>query len=361
MTARVLPGLKLSPQFQYENNSLNTAAYSEADSYIMRYLKSIYPALLPLNGGKQTTTSTKGDFWTARGQAEYQRSFGKHAIDMIAGTEFRQTRVKGITGLLLGYDDQLQSQATTTINFTALRNQTSSFKPGYNPSLLLYNTYFGNAIGVIPEVTHRYNSNYANATYTYDNRYNLFGSYRIDYADVFGLDERFRGKPLWSAGAGWNIHNEKFMSSSTWVNFFKLRATYGITGNIAQGVSSVLTANSTLYNPTTSQPLAVVINAANPELRWEKTATANLGIDFELFDHRLTGSIDWYRKKSSDILVTQRLDPSEGFSNQIINNGAVLNNGQELSLQYTWFKPGTSNDIFWSSALVISHNSNRIT
>lgn len=361
MVAKVIPGLTLSPQFQYENNSLNTSVYSEADSYIMRYLKSIYNTLLPTNGGKLATTSSKGDYWTARGQAEYQHTFGKHAIDVIAGTEFRQTRVKGLAGLLLGYDDQLQSQATTAVSFPALKNQTASFKPGFNPSNSLYNTYFGNAIGVVPEVTHRYNSNYANATYTYDSRYNVFGSYRIDYADVFGLDEKFRGKPLWSAGAGWNIHNEQFMRDINWVNFLKFRATYGITGNIAQGVSSVLTANSTLYNPITAQPLAVIMNAANPELRWEKTATTNLGLDFELFNHNLTGSLDWYRKMSTDVLVTQRLDPSEGFTSQIINNGGVLNNGIELSLQYNWFKPGSNNRLFWSSAIVVSRNKNHIT
>lgn len=361
MVAKVIPGLTLSPQFQYENNSLSTSAYSESDSYIMRYLKSVYNTILPASGGKLATTSTKGDYWTARGQAEYQHTYGKHAIDVIAGTEFRQTHVKGLAGLLLGYDDQLQSQGTTTISFPALKAQTSSFKPGFNPSNSLYNTYFGNAIGVVPEVTHRYNSNYGNITYTYDNRFNAFGSYRIDYADVFGLDEKFRGKPLWSAGLGWNIHNEQFMSNINWVNFLKFRATYGITGNIAQGVSSILTANSTLFNPITAQPLAVIMNPANPELRWEKTATTNLGIDFELFNHNLAGSLDWYRKKSSDVLVTQRLDPSEGFSNQIINNGGVLNNGIELSLQYSWFKPVKKDRFYWSSAVVVSRNKNHIT
>lgn len=359
---KVLPGLTLKPQFQYENNNLSTSAYSEADSYIMRYLKSVYTTLLPANGGKLATTSTKGDYWTARGQAEYQHGFGKHAIDVIAGTEFRQTRVKGVAGLLLGYDDQLQSQNTTAVSFPALSafKNTTAFKPGYATSTL-YNTYFANAIAVIPETTHRFNSNYANATYTYDNKYNAFGSYRIDYADVFGLDEKFRGKPLWSAGVSWNLHNEQFLYAVNWVNFLKVRATYGITGNIAQGVSSFLTANSTLYNPITAQPLSVVTNAANPELRWEKTATTNLGTDFELFHSRLTGSFDWYRRKSTDLLVTQRLDPSEGFTDQIINNGSVLNTGIELSLQYQWFKPTRPDGFSWTSFAVLSKNKNRIT
>lgn len=362
MNVKVIPGLTLTPQFQYENNTLNSSAYSEADSYIMRYLKSIYTSLLPANGGKLATTNTKGDYWTARGQAEYQRSFGKHAIDIIGGTEFRQTRIKGTGGLLLGYDDQLQSQSTTSVSFPALNayKATTAFKPGFNTSSV-YNTYLSGPFAVIPETVHRFNSNYANATYTYDNRYNVFGSYRVDYADVFGLDERFRGKPLWSTGIGWNMHNESFLSSVNWIRFLKLRATYGITGNIVQGVSSFLTANSTFYNPVTNLPLSVVTNAANPELRWEKTATANIGADFTLFAGRLSGSLDWYRKKGSDLLVTQRLDPSEGFNSQIINNGGLLNNGVELDLQYEWLKPGRKDGLSWSTTFVLSKNKNRIT
>ena len=362
MTAKVIPGLTLTPQFQYENNNFSTSAYSEADSYTMRYLKSVYTTLLPANGGKLATTNSNGDYWTARGQAEYRRSFGKHSIDAIMGTEFRQTRIKGVGGLLLGYDDQLQSQSTTSVSFPALNayKNTTAFKPGFGTATL-YSNYIANAIAVIPETVHRLNSNYANATYTYDDRYNAFGSYRIDYADVFGLDEKFRGKPLWSAGVSWNLHRESFLSSVNWLNLLKFRATYGITGNIVQGVSGILTANSTLFNPVTNLPMSVVTNAANPELRWEKTATLNLGTDFELFDGRLNGALDWYRKKSSDVLVTQRLDPSEGFTDQIINNGDLLNNGIELSLQYGIFKPTGKNGLAWSAGLVLSKNNNKIT
>lgn len=361
LNAKAAPGLTLTPQFQYENNNFSTSAYSEADSYTMRYLKSIYTTLLPANGGKLASSSTKGDYWTARGQAEYQLTFGKHAIDAIAGTEFRQTRIKGVSGLLLGYDDQLQSHATTSVSFPALSNyrNTTAFKPGFNTSSL-YGRFFNNAIGVIPETIHRFNSNYANATYTYDSRYNVFGSYRVDYADVFGLDEKFRGRPLWSAGAGWNLQRESFLAEVNWLDLLKLRTTYGITGNIVQGVSSILTANSTLFNPITSQPMSVVTNAANPELRWEKTATLNIGTDFAMHAGRLNGSLDWYRKKSTDVLVTQRLDPSEGFTSQIINNGDLLNNGIELSLRYEVFKPANKEAVGWSAGLVLSRNKNKI-
>lgn len=375
MNARIILGLIFSPQFQYENTTTNSSAYSEQQSYVMRYLDNVYfkvpqittpvtyANLLPLNGGKLASSNSTGNSWTARAQLNYKKQFGKSNIDVIGGTEFRQITTKGTNGLLLGYDDQLQNQSTTTVNFPALfaYSTASTFKPGFGTTGL-YNTYFNNQIGLIPETTHRYNSGYANATYTYDNKYAAFGSYRVDYADVFGLDKKFRGKPLWSSGLAWNVSNESFMSQVNWVDFLKLRVSYGVTGNIANGVNSFLTANSTLpANSVTNAPVSVVTSAANPELRWEKSTTPNAGLDFTLFSNRLTGSFDWYRKTSKDLLFTTRIDPSEGFTNQIINNGGMVNNGIEIMLDYSWLKPGNKDGLAWSTQLTLSHNKNKIT
>ncbi|MDR3339960.1 MAG: SusC/RagA family TonB-linked outer membrane protein [Candidatus Symbiothrix sp.] len=373
MNIKIIEGLDFNPQFQYESGRSNTLAYSEAESFIMRYIKNIYTSrtgtnpdytysyLLPANGGKLATTNSENDSWTARGQFNYSRIFGKHAIDLIAGTEFRQTHTKGTRGLLLGYDDQLQSHATTSVNYTALSAVTSTtfFKPSFNPSGI-YSSYLSDPIGVITETTHRFNSGYANATYTYDRRYNVFASYRKDYADVFGLDKKFRGKPLWSTGLGWNVHHENFLYDIQWINFLKFRATYGVTGNMYMGATSYLTANSSLTNAATKLPVSVVESPANPELRWEKSTTVNLGIDFALFNNRLNGSFDWYRKRGEDIFSTTRIDPSEGFTSQILNNGNILNNGIETSLKYGWFR-SRKDGVNWSTSVIVSYNKNKIT
>ena len=375
LNARIIPGLIFSPQFQYENTVSNSAAYSEQQSYIVRYLDNVYfkvpqattpvtyANLLPLNGGKLATSNSSSNSWTARGQLNYRRQFGKSIIDVIGGIEFRQIETKGTNGLLLGYDDQLQNQSTSTVSFPALfaYSIATTFKPGFNTANL-FNTYISNQIGLIPETIHRNNSGYGNATYTYDKKYVAFGSYRVDYADVFGLDKKFRGKPLWSSGLAWNVSNESFMKQVNWVDFLKLRVSYGVTGNIVTGVNSFLTANSTLPpNSVTNAPVSVVTSAANPALRWEKSTTPNVGIDFALFNNRLTGSLDWYRKTSTDLLFTTRIDPSEGFTSQIINNGGLVNNGIELMLNYSWLKPVSKDGLAWSSTLSLSHNKNKIT
>ncbi|SMC66065.1 SusC/RagA family TonB-linked outer membrane protein [Pedobacter africanus] len=374
LKVNIIDGLTFSPQFQYENNSTTARTYSESDSYAMRYLRNsfttragtapnyTYTYLTP-QGGRLATIQQNVDAWTARGQLDYIKQFKKHEINVLAGMEFRENLTKGSRGLLLGYDDQLQSQSMNTVNFAALSTMSNStfFKPGINPSGV-YSANIGNFIGVVPETRSRSNSVYANATYTYDSKYNVFGSFRKDYADAFGLDKKFRGRPLWSTGVSWNAHNEDFIKSQPWINFLKLRATYGITGNIAPGLTSLLVANSAVpANAATQLPVSEIQSSANPQLRWEKTATANIGIDFTLFQGRMNGALDIYRKRGSDILAATRIDPSEGFLSQIINNGDLLNNGIELNLQYQWFKPSKASGFGWSSNLVLSKNKNRVT
>ncbi len=373
---KIMRGLTFNPQFQYEDNQTDASTYNEAESYTMRWLKNIYvqragtapnytyTSLLPTTGGRLATSFTRNTFYSVRPQINFSRQFNKHDISVIGGLEFRQTRTRGNRNLLLGYNDQLQSQATTSVNYQALSLITSTFlRPGLNPASGggIYATNISGAIGLVQDIIHRFGSGYATASYTYNRKYNVFSSFRKDYADVFGLDPKYRGKPLWSAGLGWNISNEPFMAAVKFVDYLKLRATYGITGSMDQSITSYLTASTTSINPVTRLPWGIVSGPANPELRWEKTASTNLGLDFVLFNNRLNGSLDWYRKQGDDIFAPRRLDPSQGFTSQVINNGGLLNNGFEISLDYDWIKGTKRNDFNWSSLLVITTNNNKIT
>ena len=367
----VVKGLKLSTQFIYEIDRNNTSAYSESDSFIMRYMKNVYTTkdgdnyscLLPKSGGKLATTQSNTDNWTFRAQASYTRTFGKHAVDVIGGFEFRETRIKGTRNLMLGYDDQNQAQATTSVSYVDLANfeRTPFFCKNLLAREQIYKPYIESAIGLLNEERHRYASGYFNATYTYDERYNAFASFRKDYADMFGLATEFRGKPLWSVGAGWNIHNESFLENSRQVNFLKLRVSYGVTGNIYQDATSFTTANSTLYNEVTKLPMAVIEAPGNEKLKWEKNATINAGVDFTLFNNRLSGSLDWFRKRGKDIFHTMRIDCTKGYESVVMNYADLLNNGFEASLSYDWFRPNEQRDFSWNSALTLTFVKNEIT
>jgi len=365
-------GLSLQPMFQYEDIRTDVSGYSEEDSYTMRWLHNVYtyryedpitkavsyPSYIP-KGGKLATSSLRSPNYTARFQANFDRTFNKHRFIALAGMEFRQTRSYGTTGVLLGYDDQLQTHLTNTVNFDAMDEK----KMGtlWNANYPLYQYHFAEAVsmGLQKDIMHRFASAYANLTYTFDQKYNLFGSLRKDYADLFGGDEKYRGRPLWSVGASWVASNEDFIRQYSWVNYLKVRASYGLTGNI-RNVSALLVGTAGINN-LTQEPNATVSNPPNPQLRWEKTATSNIGVDFSLFESRLRGTLDLYKRKGTDLFAQKRLDPSEGFASMVINNASMVNSGLEFNFSYDWFRPNASGGFGWTSNLTSSYNKNRVT
>ena len=372
---KIIDGLSVNTSFVYETERQNVSNYSEADSYIMRFLKNIYTVqqgtdsnytyeyMIPEQGGKLTTEDTRGEYWTWRGQLNFNRTFGKHSVDFLGGFEFRETKYKGTKGILLGYDDQLQSQSTTGVSFTDLYNYmyTTYFVSGFPAQQWGFDEYIEPYIGLVPEEYHRYASGYMNLTYTYDERYNLFASFRKDYADLFGANAKFRGKPLWSVGASWNMSNEYFLADVQWLNSLKLRLSYGKTGNIYQGATSYMTASTGEVNNYTQMPVATVDSPANPSLKWEKTATTNVGVDFALLDHRLRGSVDYYYKKGTDIFSQKSLDVSKGFTSMNMNMADMKNNGVEVALSADWFRAANEGDFAWTTSWTAAYNKNEIT
>ena len=325
-----------------------------------------YTYLLPQAGGLLASTNRKGDYWTARGQVNYNRIFqNKHAVDVFAGTEFRQTRDLGARGLLFGFDDQLQT-SNPNINTQALfdLNNTTFFYPGYGARQFLFTPYIQNGTtgNLIRERFHRYASAYANLTYTYDGKYNAFGSFRRDYADLYGLDNKLRGTPLWSVGLSWNIFQEDFMRSIHQVNYLKLRGSYGVTGNIFQGVTSRMTANTALApNTVSGLPRAEITTPANPYLTWEKTTTTNVGVDFALFTNRLRGALDFYNRKGEDIFSRKNLESTYGFTALAMNMADLYNRGVEVAINYDWFRARSRDQFGWRSSLTLARNYNKVT
>jgi len=371
LNIKPLKGLSILPMFQVEDGRSSSSTYSEADSYTMRILQNVYTTrtgtegnyvytnLLP-KGGKLGTAQYKSTNYTARAQANYSQEFGKHGIIALVGTEFRQTLTNaGTKGILLGFDDQLQTQSTNQVNFGNLYNINNGTIWDANYPTRQY--HFGQISNMAldpRETKHRYGSGYANITYTYDRKYNLFGSARKDYADLFGGDEKYRGRPLWSVGASWIASGENFMKDIKLINYLKVRASYGLTGNI-KNVTAFLAA-TTGTNDVTQLPNASVSNPPNPQLRWEKTATTNIGVDFAMLDNRLKGTIDLYRRLGTDLFANKRIDPSEGFTYMTINNASMINKGLELSLGYDWFRPARRDGFAWSSTVTGSMNNNKV-
>ncbi|MBR1539499.1 MAG: SusC/RagA family TonB-linked outer membrane protein [Bacteroidales bacterium] len=372
---KIVKGLTANAQFVYETDHRTADWLATQESQAARTIYNAYTEidpygnvthLTPASGGFRADQNVDGRYWTGRGQLNYSGTFGKHEIVALAGLEVRETLYAGTSALMLGYDDQLQNASTATIDFATISQMRYSSNymalgGGFPAVQFAYTPYIRNNMDPVVEQHHRYASGYANFTYTYDEKYNVFGSFRKDYADVYGLNVKLRGRPLWSAGVAWNINNENFLKGVDWINALKLRVSYGVTGNIYQGATSYMTATSTDLNYYTNEPFGVIQSPANPNLKWERTLTSNVGIDFSFVENRFRGSLDYYRKLGKDLFSYKTLDPTTGFTSMFMNVADMVNNGVELTFTGDWIRERRRSDFGWSSTLTFALNKNRIT
>ena len=200
----------------------------------------------------------------------------KHEVTALAGAEINNVVTEFFGNpTTYGYNDQT---LTTGIfpngpggTFFQIKNWMGS-----NQTFSYVNTYsYG---------TERYFSAYANAAYTYSKKYTLSGSYRTDASNLITDDPKYRYAPFWSVGLGWQIYKENFMSTIKWIDRMNVRATFGYNGNVDRSTSfRPLIATAGSQNIYTGDYTATVSSFGNPTLRWEKTRTWNIGLDYSLF------------------------------------------------------------------------------
>jgi len=199
-------------------------------------------------------------------------------------------------------------------------------------------------------------------TWAYKDLYHLMFSIRREGSSKFGDNHKWGTFP--SISAGWTISNEKFMQNAKWISNLKLRAGYGVTGQIPG--SSYM--SMTLYSYDTygkhrnsdgswAQSLYVTQNP-NANLKWEKTGEFNLGLDWSVLNSRLGGSIDFYTRKTTDLLYSYNVPvPPNMYSSTMANVGSMRNTGIEFSINAI---PVQTKDFEWNTTLTLSHNSNKL-
>lgn len=283
----------------------------------------------------------------------YNRSFGKHDFSAILGVsaESRKWSFSTITGTGYTSDDVKQIVNATTIS------DADAFE------------WEKKTIGYVS----RFN-------YAYDNKYLASLSIRRDGSSIFGSDFKYGNFP--AASIGWNVGNEEFLADSDVVSALKFRASYGVTGNDRLNTGSVdPDSSSSSSNLSTGNVLvdyypslallgattAVVdgnltggfnaLNIANPELQWERLVEFNPGVDFGLFKNAISGSLDYYRRTSDQLLLDNPVSVTTGFDSALVNLGEVRNEGVEFELRTR----NISQDNFrWSSTLIATTNKNTL-
>ncbi len=348
--------INYSGSFQYEYERNNNELLYDKNSFYVRnringFARSIngeVKFMLPY-GNIFNTGQVDVNNYNFRQQINIDKSFNNdHHLNAIAGTEIRSIHSLRKNQTLYNYDPLVLTYESIT--------------PGLSSGGNIMGTYASfdqrsDVFGIF-DYEKRFVSLYSNVGYSFKDRYLLSGSLRWDRSNLWGTSSKYQNKPIWSIGAGWNIEKEEFFSIA-WINQLKLRTSYGIGGNISHDAGPFMTAYYSI-NPNVGGNKGTIGSRPNPLLSWEKTTTINVGTDFSLFNNRLFGSIDYYRKKGEDLLASAQGVPTEGFgySTYDLNNGGMTNHGIETSLAATVLKTGKFN---WNSNILHAYNKNKVT
>lgn len=280
--------------------------------------------------GSVSASSSRYYQFTLSHTAEWRKRFGDHYVGILLGEETRIERSRGLSAYSEGQTDSrllLLPHGTTVA-------------PGD----------LGDSFG--EEVA---NSLFANAEYNYKEKYYVTGSIRRDGSSKFAPGHRWG--TFWSAGAKWDLKKEDFLKDVEWLNDLSLSVNYGTTGNDS-GTGSYGYFGSYgvggLYNGESSLGIA---SMSNPDLTWETTAKWNVGLNFSIFD-RAHFQVDFYRNKSTDMLMSIPYSMTTGFSSGIGNVAAMTNTGVEANVDVDILK---TKDFYWSFKANVGYNKNEIT
>ncbi|UKJ07008.1 SusC/RagA family TonB-linked outer membrane protein [Solitalea lacus] len=359
---KIIKGLSFDSKVQYE--LFNTSNKSIFNDNTFQVRNAVNTAVtwdqvtnkITLNlpkGGVLNQNRVRTETYNFRNQLNFNRRFGeKHEVNFAGGSEINNIIAETFGNpTTYGFNEQTLSVGTLPNGpggtFFPIKNWLGS-----NQTFGYSNSYsYG---------TERYFSLFANTAYTFKDKYTLSGSVRTDASNLITEDPSYRYAPFWSLGLGWQLGKESFMQGILWLDRLNVRATYGYNGNVDRSTSfRPLIAMGAIPNTYTGDITATVSSFGNPSLRWEKTGTWNLGLDYSLFQGKLYGKVDVYNKSGKDLIATLSIPAVNGTTSQKLNNAEMNNRGIELEL-------GTSqsiknNDIVWRGNLNFSYNRNRIT
>lgn len=288
-----------------------------------------------VNGSSARTAERMLSF-TFNQLLNYNRSFGKHNLDVLAGHEF------------YSYENLQLYAARQNFPFSGIYELA-------NASTITDGTSYKD--------TYKIESWLSRLSYNFDDRYYLSASFRTDGSSRFYTDSRWG--QFWSVGGAWRLSQEAFMKpAENWLNNLTLKVSYGVQGNDnlldSDGYSDYYPWQG-LYDmtyPNGNLSGAFLMSLENRKLKWEKNKNLNVGVEASMFNSRLSVSAEFYVKNTSDLLLLRPLPSSSGFSGYYDNIGDMRNTGLDLTVSGDIFR----NDRFtWNSSLILSTFKNKIT
>lgn len=284
--------------------------------------------------GNASVNNRKETFWSLENLLTYNKQFGPdHSVDGLLGISWQETNVFSIGGGINNF-------ATDYFGFNNLGAGATNPSIGSGAFRFAFNSYFGRI------------------NYGYKNRYLFTATARADGSSKFGENNKFAVFP--SAAIAWRVSEENFLKNNPIISNLKIRGSYGLTGNSeipSYASLSLLSSNyATIYNDNRVSGTGIN-RLANPNLRWEKTAQTDAGIEIGLFKGRITLEADYYYRLTTDMLLDAPVPRSSGYATIRRNVGSMENKGFEFAINTVNIEKGSFS---WTSNLNLSLNRNKV-
>ncbi len=370
---KFLNNFRLNSMVSYRNTTNLTEEWITEDTYYIAALRS-YDAFedyvsenmntnsLVAFGGIYSGGMVSQDTYSVRNQLNYNKVFNyKHVFNVNIGNEIRSSQYWGATGFSVPGYNHYQGRGFIALPNVYLGSDSELDLSDYDYEYALKWLTSQDGYDVYPSITDRVSNSlsvFGIFNYVFDNRYVVNFNMRSDGSNTFGQYERYKFKPTWSASARWNIHNERFFNGGGVFDELALRGSYGIRGTMPNATPYLILSsygrNNAIYSP---ENVASLSSFPNANLRWEKTATVNAGLNFSMYRGRISGAFDYAYSKSTDLIQSRPVSLVNGTSTQAYNSGAKDVSSYEFSVRTVNVK---TKKFAWSTNFNFSYDYDRV-
>lgn len=349
LSVHLFKGLKYTGLYSYaSSHSCDMDFATEKSTYVAQIRGYDYGN--PIEDQEKTTSLPFGGVYNEknyeqrtsliRNGLEYKQYLTEDlSIDVLAGQEFRTTKYRGLLSQNYGY----------------MHDRGNIF---YDPSTGKETGHLARNKSVRSLLERSYISYYGVFSAMYRERYVVNANIRFDGSNLFGSNPRYRYLPLWSVSGKWILSRENMLADSDMVNNLALRASYGLRGNIVEESTPQIIASALPPNQFNSLLEMQIMQAPNPDLKWETTSSLNVGLEFAFFQNRLSGDIDYYLDNSRDLIAFKEISAVTGFPGKQVNYADVRNQGVDISLSGVIIR---KKDLNWTMSLNLGYVHNKVT
>ena len=335
---------KITSQVGLQLDKTSREQIADQESFAMRLehqnRRNNGVSFLPKKGGFDKNYENSDSQVTWKTMGTYRDTYADiHEFEIMVGSELRRTWATTLYSVGYGYDRR------------TMTNQPVVF-PSESQAFPLHSK---------TNVENAYVSAFSTMSYSLLNRYTLGGSIRFDGSDLFGVDKKYRYLPLFSVSAMWRIKEAPLTEKAKRMDNLVIRESYGLQGNIDKNTSPYLLgkyqSNANPILPGNTEDMIVVNSAPNDKLRWEKTHSVNVGMDFAVLNQAINLSVDYYYRKGVDLIGMQMLPLETGFTSTNINWASMTNKGIEIALSTRNIH---TKSFMWTTTFNFAYNQNKV-